>query len=248
MKSGSSVLFIGLPCQVQAVYLYVGDLLQKNLYTIDLICHGTPSPKLLQDFLLQYHMKLKDIENISFRSKDRFALKNNSYSIVQKGTVDRYLLAFLCSLNYTENCYSCRYADIKRGGDLTIGDSWGTELSKEEQKKGISLILCQTDKGKKLLQMGNLSLFNVDLDKAIACNAQLRGPSEKIKRHNRFFKLYKNKHFNRTVFFCLPEKCCRQIVKAVLLKLKIIKEGVKYMIIISKKSKANYLFEVDRKK
>lgn len=49
LNAGERVLFIGLPCQVAAVKKSTGN--PGNLYTIDLICHGTPSPKLLDMFL-----------------------------------------------------------------------------------------------------------------------------------------------------------------------------------------------------
>lgn len=37
--NGEKLLFVGLPCQVGAVINYVGE--HDNLYTVDLICHGT---------------------------------------------------------------------------------------------------------------------------------------------------------------------------------------------------------------
>ena len=57
------------------------------------------------------------------------------------------MISFLTALSDTENCYSCKDAQEKRPGDITLGDSWGTELPENEWKKGISLILCQTEKG-----------------------------------------------------------------------------------------------------
>lgn len=42
---------------------------------------------------------------------------------------------FLGGLFYTENCYECKYAQLNRVSDITIGDSWGSELPTEEQKK-----------------------------------------------------------------------------------------------------------------
>lgn len=51
------VLFIGLPCQVAALKNYIKA--QDNLYTIDLICHGTPSPR-----VLSYYLKEHGIANI----------------------------------------------------------------------------------------------------------------------------------------------------------------------------------------
>ena len=50
--AGRKVLFVGLPCQVEAVKCYVGEKLDNSLYTVDLICHGSPSPKVLDNLLL----------------------------------------------------------------------------------------------------------------------------------------------------------------------------------------------------
>ena len=61
---------------------------------------------------------------------------------------------------------------------MTLGDSWGSELSIEEQKKGISLVLSMTDKGSELLQMADIHLQSVDLTKAVANNHQLEHPSD----------------------------------------------------------------------
>lgn len=69
-----------------------------------------------------------------------------------------YTMSFLSSLNYTENCYYCRYATDKRVGDITIGDAWGSDL-KEEIDNGISLIMCQTEKGEELLEAGICLFF-----------------------------------------------------------------------------------------
>lgn len=75
-------------------------------------------------------------------------------------------MAFLNGLSYTENCYSCHYAQTERAGDITIDDSWGTELS-GELSKGVSLALCQTEKGRELLDMMDFNFYDVDIDAAI---------------------------------------------------------------------------------
>ena len=51
LNNGEKVLFVGLPCQVASIKQYINKDLQGKLYCVDLICHGTPSPKLLEMFL-----------------------------------------------------------------------------------------------------------------------------------------------------------------------------------------------------
>lgn len=48
---------------------------------------------------------------------------------------DKYTLAFLNSINYTENCYNCQYAKIERVSDLTIGDSWGVIYAMKRKER-----------------------------------------------------------------------------------------------------------------
>ena len=190
-----------------------------------MICHGTPSPKLLDKFLNQYNFELDALQDIQFRVKAKFMVYGDYKGIITNGVSDKYSIAFLNSLTYTENCYSCQYAKISRVSDLTLGDSWGSELSIEEQKKGISLVLSMTDKGSELLQMADVHLQSVDLTKAVANNHQLEHPSDLPKGRNMFFKKLQKGKFNRLVFQQLPKQCLRQDVKQLLLKLKIIRFG-----------------------
>lgn len=228
LKSGEKILFIGLPCQVAALVNFVGNQNLNKLYTVDLICHGTPSPELLERFLYQYKLSLNEIQDIKFREKTHFQLYkktgDNYVTITPEGVLDCYLRAFLSCLDYTENCYHCNYAKLERVSDITIGDSWGSELSEEEQNKGISLILCQTQKGFELVNNSNLCLDSVDLSKAINNNKQLNYPSEKpIEREAFFRELENGKTFNEAFRKCFPKKYYRSIVKGILVKLHLIR-------------------------
>lgn len=226
LQKGKKVLFIGLPCQVAALKKYIGYKLGVNLYTIDLVCHGTPSFKLLQIFLEQYNQPLISMDDIQFRVKAK--MPHSKYQgIVTKGVTDKYNIAFLNSLIHTENCYECNYAKTERISDLTIGDSWGSSLSKETQKKGISLLLCQTKKGISLLEKADLHLEAVDIEIAVENNHQLKHPSIMPDKRNAFFcGIKKGKKFNSLVFRYLPKQCLKQNIKEVLIKMKIVSWGM----------------------
>lgn len=187
LQRGEKVLFIGLPCQVAGMVNYAKfKRNDKNLYTVDLICHGTPSPMFLDMFLSQYGVLAKNCDNIGFRVKDSFQINDNSRTFSSVGVCDRYMTAFLSALNYTDNCYRCQFAKKERVSDITLGDSWGSNCDSNEWKKGVSLILCQSDKGEELLSQSNLHLFDVDLDNAIAHNHQLSTPSIAPKSRAKF--------------------------------------------------------------
>ena len=209
------VLFIGLPCQVAAVKNFVGKVNESNLYTVDLICHGTPSVEILKKYLQQYNVELSDVEKISFRTKNSFLLKNNEKPIIDPKIQDRYTMTFLKSLNYTENCYSCKYATDKRVGDITIGDSWGSTLT-EEIDKGISLVMCQTEKGNELLNMLNFHFEEVDKKIALENNHQLRHPAVVSEKREQFFReIKKGKRYNSVVAKIYPKACIKQRIKKI---------------------------------
>lgn len=88
LKIGRLVLFSGTPCQIAALKKYLSRD-YENLFTIDLICHGVPSPKVWSMYLQETCSDLmntnrddkrnrclvaseryiSNIESISFRSK-----------------------------------------------------------------------------------------------------------------------------------------------------------------------------------
>ncbi|MEY8356621.1 Coenzyme F420 hydrogenase/dehydrogenase, beta subunit C-terminal domain [Lachnospiraceae bacterium 54-53] len=225
LKEDRQVLFIGLPCQVAGLKHIVGE--KDNLYTIDLICHGTPSPNTLDLFLKQYGCSLDSLMNIQFRVKDQFQVAQKDKTFAPRGVYDPYMMAFLNGLIYTENCYSCKYARRERISDITIGDSWQSNLPLAEQKKGISLLLAQTEKGDALIQKAALQLNSVNLEKAVEANHQLQYPSFEPTGKADFFKcLREGKKFNMLVKKNYPKQYMRQRIKTIFIRLGIIREGI----------------------
>lgn len=224
LKEEQKVLFIGLPCQVAALKKYVGPEYEKKLFLIDLICHGTPSPRLLELFLSQYHKSLNSISEILFRIKAKMQIVVDKKGIVCKGVSDKYTIAFLNGLTYTNNCYSCKYASMERVSDITIGDSWGTDLPFDEVRKGVSLMLVQTDKGDNLLKKANVVLVDVDKKKALDNNMQLVRPMERPKKRSSFFGGLEKKSFNQMVLCMYPKTCLKQDFKFILIKMGLIRQ------------------------
>lgn len=220
LREGHRVLFIGLPCQVAAVRNWFPR--QEELYTVDLICHGTPSPGLLERYLGEQEVDLHSLQSLSFRRKTRFALEPNGRQMLPPRVQDLYTRAFLTAQCYTENCYSCPYAAVERVSDITLGDSWGSELSREEQDRGISLILCQTEKGKALVQSAGLVCREVALEKAVAANHQLRAPAAKPAGREVFFRTI-HRGFHKAMAKSDPGFYYKQVLKSLLIRLGMIR-------------------------
>lgn len=162
LQKGTLVLFVGTPCQVAGLRLY----LQKeyeNLYTVDLLCHGVPSDKMFQayvDYLEKKHGgRLTDIR---FRDKEKNGWSITlCYDIEKNGKTKRhyvpaglspYFFAFLRGKILRESCYRCPYTKTARTGDITLADFWGVEkvLPDLQTEKGCSAVLANTEKGKSL--------------------------------------------------------------------------------------------------
>ena len=176
-----------------------------NLYTVDLICHGSPSPRILNMALEEKGIDIKKLTQIRFRNKTDFGLSSQDAGHVYKtltsaGVQDMYTYAFLTSLDYTENCYSCQYATIERVAG-----------------RGVSLLLCQTDKGAKLVKNSGMQLKEIDIDKAIDANHQLRHPSVAPDIREAFFSGL-DKGFYKSLSKCAPKVYYKQKVKEILIK------------------------------
>lgn len=214
LQENKKILFIGLPCQVAAVNNFVGEQNCDNLYTVDLICHGTPSIELLKKYLSQYDVSISN--NISFRSKNEFMLKVDGVPFTDGIIQDSYTISFLSALNYTENCYHCNYATEKRIGDITIGDAWGSDLN-EEMDKGISLVMCQSEKGERLIEKLPFHFEKININKALEHNHQLRHPAAIPHDREEFFKKIKEgKSYNSVVRNIYPKLYFKYKVKKVI--------------------------------
>lgn len=217
LQDGQHVLFVGLPCQVAGMINYCKN--NENLFTVDLICHGTPSKKLLSSYLEQHDVDLSSIKSIAFRNKTNYGIQVDGKSLSINGEIDRYLIAYLEGQICTDGCYECKFAKMERCSDITLGDNWASEYI-EELSQGVSLILCQTEKGKKLLDKLDIILMNVDLEKAASVNSQLREPaSKRDHRESLMYDLLCKKKYDQVFLKYYPRQCIRQLIKSVAIRL-----------------------------
>lgn len=127
LRNSKNVLFSGTPCQIAAIKRFVNN--DKQLLTVDLICHGVPSPGLFRNYLEWIGRKVGTIKEISFRNH---SWKNiQGYEVRVKGEksnykslsqLDPYYHSFINELSYRLSCYNCQYTKTGRVGDITIGD------------------------------------------------------------------------------------------------------------------------------
>lgn len=205
LKKGRKVLFSGTPCQIAGLLSFLKHP-YDNLYTIDLICHGVPSPQLWEEYkrFVEQNNNFK-IKEILFRQKTvswiffRTLIKglDNKGSIKKyEGTYykDPWLRIFLSDYYLRENCYNCQYCSILRVSDFTIADWWSyKEENKEDKgykKKGVSLIFVNTDKGKSLDLKSSMLLRVRTLEDGLRTNKSLKCAWGKPSDYEKFRSLY----------------------------------------------------------
>ncbi|MBE6691704.1 MAG: 4Fe-4S dicluster domain-containing protein [Ruminococcaceae bacterium] len=157
LDNGKMVLFTGCPCQIAGLYRFLGKD-YDNLYTADLVCHGQNSLKAYQSFLKEF-TEGKEIENVNFRDKIQYGWSTPTVVYLKNGEVKKapwnestWNKGFLEGVFNRENCSKCVYARAERISDITLADCWQVHRinPKFDDRKGTSLVLVNSEKGKDL--------------------------------------------------------------------------------------------------
>lgn len=217
LNEGKEVLFIGTSCQIAGLKSFLRKD-YKQLYLVDLVCHGVSSQKLLREdvdsLLKDYPNVDRKRINIEFRHKKRqqqehFDINWNrfiSYGVFikdetriitpqnkkQRFLIDNYITAFMAGLILRDNCYTCPYSQYKRVGDITIADFWGLKGKLIPTNGGISLLMPSTKKGLELIRDCKSFIHYEErpIEEAINGNGRLISPTPKPKERGFFIKMY----------------------------------------------------------
>lgn len=191
-NSQNKILFCGTPCQVSALYSYLG-MRPTNIYTLDLVCHGVPNKKFLNKDLCQYNKDISSFDDVCFRWRNPRKMLKSIYMLVLKvkgkskkymysASFDPYFATFIKGESLRYSCYQCKYANLNRVGDITIGDcdsaSYYPDFFEGESK---STIIINTNNGDALWNnykdMFNFTELNIKREASI--NHQLSYPIDK---------------------------------------------------------------------
>lgn len=192
VEQGTLVAFIGTPCQVAAVVCYLKSV-PKNLYLIDILCHGVSS---LDCFLQGIKLETKgDISSVSFRDGNKYCLKgydaNGKCVFETPYRASYWMNSFVEGSIFRENCYSCKYSGKKRCGDITLGDFWGLK-NNYDVSQGVNFVAINTNAGEDLWNKISmyLNFEERSIEEAIPYNHPLRAPASKSKNYGKFQTLY----------------------------------------------------------
>lgn len=162
IKNGRYVLFSGTPCQVEGLIEFLREKTYDNLYLVDFVCRGVPSPKVFSKYIeAQKNTIGGNFTKVLFRDK-YYGYHYSSLSIYNedksrdyhKGVdSDVYLRAFFNNFSDRPSCYECPFRKRYRRSDLTLWDCFPIEkFSKELDGKGTTRILAHSEKGQALMK------------------------------------------------------------------------------------------------
>jgi len=158
LNTGKRVLFSGTACQVAGLNSFLKHVqtFTENLLTVDVICHGTPSPTVFTNYI-----SLIERQHQSSISKFNFRSKVNGWGFTQQvffadGTEDHvsklsqaFKELFLLNICLRPACHNCKYTNFFRPSDITISDFKGIDEIYPDftDALGVSALMINTENG-----------------------------------------------------------------------------------------------------
>lgn len=213
-----TVLFSGTPCQIAGLKAYLSRD-YENLFTIDLICHGVPSPGVFEEWKkwIKNKFELVDISSVKFRGKKYswiyfnteitgYTKNNKNFKYIGAYYKDEWIRGFLRDYFLRPSCYNCNFTKIERCSDFTIADWWGYKPDKDEswdfESKGVSLIMCNTQKAYNYFLKHcaeSMTLKARSIEEALRTNKSLRSSFQAPSNRENFWSDYFQMPFSYVV-------------------------------------------------
>ncbi|MGN1215727.1 MAG: Coenzyme F420 hydrogenase/dehydrogenase, beta subunit C-terminal domain [Candidatus Cryptobacteroides sp.] len=212
LEDGRKVLFSGTPCQIAGLHHFLRRP-YVNLLTVDVACHGTPSPKVWSRYLDEVTgggrngapgsgyacsgadgLRVCDWRNglrawgfeVTYNEEDR------SVSLLSPFRENLFMRGFIKNLILRPSCYDCRVKGGRSHSDITLADFWGVEtvLPEMDDDRGTSLVLVNTEKGSEALDWDRTRFRETGLEQAVSHNfALLASPASHPGREAFFMSL-----------------------------------------------------------
>ena len=188
------VLFSGTPCQCAGLKNFLGKD-HENLLTVEIICHGAPSPALWENYISELGYA-HEVTHVNFRSKrEGWSTSTLEINFADQGyylrpvSQDVYGKLFLNGLSERPSCHACKFKFPNVQSDLTLGDAWGVQKFAPNMfdNRGTSVVFIHTAKGEEFLKQTNLIVQPVRFFDAATSNPRFISPSIADPRRKNFF-------------------------------------------------------------
>ncbi len=202
LEEGRKVLFTGTPCQIAGLNSYLGRP-YEGLLTADCACHGAPSPGLWEKYVRELErIHGGKMTSVRFRDKSRswmhydfvcgFAASEDGRTVEMRKPYMKvpYMALFVQDMNLRPSCYRCPARNGRSGSDLTMADLWNVPevLPGMDDDKGVSLVLVNTEKGRRALSEAGLEVVKVGMKEALCNNGGFSVSVPLPDRRDEFFK------------------------------------------------------------
>jgi len=198
------VLFSGTACQTAGLRAYLGSD-DNKLILCDIICHGTPSPKVWKDYLSFMESRYKGtVSKVDFRNKKRFGWADHIESLEINGKEHDsriYTVLFYKHDVLRPSCFNCKYTNMRRPADITLADFWGIDeaVADFNDNKGVSLVFLNTEEARRVFEEVKDSLdFEICTGKSFV-HSSLKKPKTRPVNRNQFWADYQVYGFDRIV-------------------------------------------------
>ncbi len=201
LLAGRTVLYSGTSCQVAGLREYLGKD-YENLFYLDIVCHGVPSPIVWSEYLeWQERRNNAKVKNVDFRNKKDFGWRDHIETLtfdngkcVSSG-IFKHL--FYCHTILRPSCYKCPYKSIVHPGDITIADYWGIEkvVPEFDDNKGVSLVLVNNEIGEHILNSVKNEVEWKQTRLEDSMQPPLKAPFPKPIEREQFWSDFSNKSF-----------------------------------------------------
>ena len=192
------LLFVGMGCQSDGFRKFSEIKgIRDRVYIVDIICHGSPSPKLWREYAESIQKKDGRITYLTFKDK-RNGWKSPTAYVKVNGSerpLKDYVKVFYNRCALRPSCYECLYATTERKTDMTIGDFWHIEETIPDfyDPNGNSLFLIHTGRGEELFEKIRDNMDYRLSNTAQCWQANLEAPTQKSEQRDVFWNDYQKK-------------------------------------------------------
>lgn len=200
LQDGRQVLFVGTPCQAEALRRFLGRE-YPTLIIVDLICYGVPSPGVWARYTAYLEKKYRGkLTQFRFRDKRRcdnghtvsFRIGDREYVEEEYGS-DLFLALYFSNYIIRPSCHACPFTTVERSSDITIGDFWRIEKAVPEMDDGMgtSIVMLRSRQGEALWERVQDQLGQTRCGCEEAMQPRLTSSTPPASGRRLFFALYR---------------------------------------------------------
>lgn len=196
---GKRLLFVGMGCQAEGFRKFAEVKGHRDrVYIIDIICHGSPSPKLWREYAYSLEKKAGGkITYLTFKDKRNGWRKPTAVAVIKGNeiSIKDYVRVFYNRCALRPSCHRCPFATTERKADITIGDFWHIEKTIPDfyDPDGTSVFLIHTDRGEEFFNNIKENLEYRLSDTKQCWQANLEAPTPMSEHRQEFWKDYQRK-------------------------------------------------------